>query len=287
MDGAQQEAVGTDSTRLTSWKGGLSSLAGVTAQQIISAFTVKYIQLRDRFERRSVSSSAAFPSRQGLDLGAGLRLAVVVMLGMAVLSYIPFRSEAEMQAQPAHLAARPTAARIAAHDLTPAAAMPSISTTRSVASAASSGSDRRAARPDPQSLCDLMAGDAGRMSWAESPLFPGEWECISPLSDGPETSDRAADRPLFAMARGRDAAKVDVIRLKLSLDETDPAAGARKRLLRIATAVLQAAGRSLPGNIEGSLETLTPARSAEDGVDIAFIPERISPGRYNLVIKFD
>lgn len=125
------------------------------------------------------------------------------------------------------------------------------------------------------------------MSWAESPLFPGEWECISPSSDGPEASDRTADRPLFAMARGRDAAKVDVIRLKLSLDEVDPATGARKRLIEVATALLQAAGRSLPENIEGSLKTLTPARAAEDGVDIAFIPEKISPGRYNLVITFE
>lgn len=211
-----------------------------------------------------------------LGLGVPLRLAVVGGLLAAALVNMPWRAPDRVAghdaAAPARQAARPVPLEDALFD-----APLSAPEEEEVAAVASPRP-----KPDPQSLCDVMAGGAAVAPWAESQLFPGQWECFVDFSEG---GDAGKAGPIFSIIRGRDAGTADVIRLKLSIAEDDAEPRWHRLMADMAAALAHAAGGTLPASIAASLETLEPARAVENGLDIEFAPEKAFPGRYNLIIK--
>jgi len=140
----------------------------------------------------------------------------------------------------------------------------------------------------PQRLCDILAIGGRTAPWAESRLFPGEWECIadaSPLQDQLDLMVERTPSPIFAMARGRNAKTVDYVRLKLSLPDDDQAPSAKEHLKRTSLSIVQAMGHDLPQAVRTSLENLQPIRMNEGRLEIVFSAEKQFPGRYNLIIN--
>lgn len=222
--------------------------------------------------------------RSKLGLGAGLRLAAIVGLSLAALSAVPLRSAVTPQ-QGAAEQRPPRMAMPVVREDAPALAPVSVEVDGRRLIATVVAAKPRFARPDPQALCDLIAGRAGGAPWAESALRPGAWECLTDSGDA-IASAAAVHEPIFAIARGKSPGTIDTIRVKLSLSEDDEAKEGRKRLQEMATALMQAAGQTMPDPILQSLETLEPAKAASDRADFTFAPEKMFPGRYNLIIKF-
>lgn len=216
-----------------------------------------------------------------LELGIPLRLAVVGGLVAAALANMPWRAADGVAEEGVEAAMRQVVPLPALLEQDPVdAGLPVAGSGPSVAVATRPRLSR--ARPDPQSLCDVMAGGPGIASWDESEVIPGQWECVMDFS---ESEDTGKAGPIFSIIRGRDADTVDIIRLKLSIAEGDAEPRWHRLMTDMAASLASAAGGTLPAPIRTSLETLKPARAVENGLEIEFAPERMFPGRYNLIIK--
>lgn len=155
------------------------------------------------------------------------------------------------------------------------AAVPPVVETASVTPASA------ASRPGvPQAICAAISMGAAPAEWGPSAMFDGEWECMDATHEA-ENGDEGA---IFGMARGRDETSLDYVRLKLSLGRD--ALSDIRLFGEIAQTVVALSGREMPADIGEALQSLSPVQFSDGQVKYTFMPEKMNPTRYNLVIQF-
>ncbi|GGE14314.1 hypothetical protein GCM10011390_36850 [Aureimonas endophytica] len=211
---------------------------------------------------------------------ATLAIALVVCVLVAVAIYN--RTEGEIAASvraPSFAPTpppRPEPVRLAPEDAAPgsAATGPAASPLLSLDPLLPGGQAFRAIRqPKPGDFCRDLAGFGfGKARWAESPVFPGEWECASPLVVEGRDAGLA-----FLVIRGRDKATLGSLMVKLNPRTPEEKAQLASLADAVQSGFAAASGLILPAEAGGVLGGWAPVEMAGIGGRLKLVAEHGRP----------
>ena len=150
-------------------------------------------------------------------------------------------------------------------------------------SAGEAGPLRREAALAPVDLCDVIQAGSASTGWVESPVYPGEWEC---LSNAPRGKAKATSFSIFAMARGMNEDHVGYVRFKISAETDADAEKGAGEVARRFEALFTALHWAIPEKSFLSIRLLKPFDLDDGGTKIRFMKEVLQEGRYNLIVTF-
>ena len=165
----------------------------------------------------------------------------------------------------------------------------------------------RLAMVNPKRICKAIDPGANFMTWKESALLTGQWECYATattsgervpvktdIEDGGVTEDPEAvfepslpDKPqLFVMARGTDRDALATVRIKLVSDSAAKAARGGKRLAELTGSLFDALQWQAPDGLMEKLKKLENFEIDQAGTRIRFKRELSQGWQFNLIVLF-
>nr|WP_255699762.1 DUF6030 family protein [Jiella avicenniae] len=168
----------------------------------------------------------------------------------------------------------------------------------------------RLALVSPKKICKAIDPGKDFMSWHESLLLEGQWECYATATAEGERVERAeegdgaedapvADDPdvvvepalpsepqLFVMARGDQRDTLTTVRIKLVADGAAKAKRGAKRLAAITAALFDVLQWRPPDGLLDKLDELTDVSLEQAGTQFRFKRELSSGWQYNLIVIF-
>lgn len=165
----------------------------------------------------------------------------------------------------------------------------------------------RLALVSPKKICKAI--DPGRdfMSWDESVVLDGQWECYAtatadggrverrediedaPPADDPEQVVEPAlpeEPQLFVMARGSGRDTLTTVRVKLVADSAAKAKRGAARLAQITGALFDVLQWRAPDGLLENLQSLTDFNIEQAGTRLRFARELSTGWQYNLIVIF-